>query len=67
MSGEKRVKFQYTPTQLTNAIAAVKSGSKIAIAARQFGVPRQTLSQKCRKNEDGNFYYFDDLFYLFKK
>lgn len=39
---------KYSEKDMENAIAAVKSGSPIATAAKQFKIPRMTLSDKCK-------------------
>lgn len=39
-------KKDYTPVQMSQAIQAVKNGSKVAAAAKQYGVPRITLYNK---------------------
>lgn len=53
MSHKFKSRFKYDAFQLANAIAAVKNGSKIADAAREFYVPRQTLSWKLKNNQQG--------------
>lgn len=56
MSQIRKIKYKYEVSQLKDAIAAVRNGAKIAEAARQYNVPRQTLSNKLKRNEESKFH-----------